>query len=195
MHSITTVRELRSTLDAWRGAGERIAFVPTMGNLHEGHLQLVRHARNCASRVVVSVFVNPTQFGPGEDYSSYPRTLQEDSEKLLELYWNRAELKKAFTDLRTEKFRLQALIKEQEGATARFEQKLNHLEQLLLDTNSKLDKHEHLSHLIVFPSAWTVEEGLVTPTLKIKRNEIDNKYQERIDQWCNAPRGVHFSNH
>ena len=62
---------------------------------------------------------------------------QEDSEKLLQLYWNRAELKKEFADLRSEKFRLQELVKEQEGATARVEQKLNHLEQLLLDKDRR----------------------------------------------------------
>jgi pantoate--beta-alanine ligase len=74
---------LRARVAEWRRAGERIAFVPTMGNLHEGHLTLVREARRAAPRVVVSIFVNPLQFGPAEDYAAYPRTLDEDR-RLLE---------------------------------------------------------------------------------------------------------------
>ena len=72
----------RQLLQDWRRGGERIGFVPTMGNLHEGHLQLVRHARSLCDRVVVSIFVNPMQFGPGEDFDTYPRTLQADKAKL-----------------------------------------------------------------------------------------------------------------
>ncbi|HFC53210.1 MAG TPA: pantoate--beta-alanine ligase [Gammaproteobacteria bacterium] len=77
-----TVSELRDRLREWRKAGERIALVPTMGNLHAGHMALVTRARELARRVVVTIFVNPTQFGPGEDYSSYPRTLDRDAAML-----------------------------------------------------------------------------------------------------------------
>ncbi len=73
---------LKSLLRDWRHHDEHIAFVPTMGNLHKGHLELVRRAREHAERVVVSVYVNPTQFGPGEDYETYPRTLERDTRLL-----------------------------------------------------------------------------------------------------------------
>ncbi len=75
---------LREQVAYWRRDGQRIALVPTMGYLHEGHLQLVRDARARADRVVVSIFVNPTQFAPGEDYASYPRTLEADSQRLVQ---------------------------------------------------------------------------------------------------------------
>ncbi len=73
---------LERALAPWREAG--IAFVPTMGNLHDGHLALVARARELAPRVVVSIFVNPLQFGPQEDYAAYPRTLEEDRARLAE---------------------------------------------------------------------------------------------------------------
>jgi len=69
---------LRETLQTWRREGHGIGFVPTMGNLHAGHLDLVRAAAARADRVVVSIFVNPLQFGPGEDFAAYPRTLDAD---------------------------------------------------------------------------------------------------------------------
>lgn len=74
--------KLHEALDAWREAGETIALVPTMGNLHKGHMSLVARAREHASRVVVSVYVNPTQFGPSEDFAAYPRTLENDRRRL-----------------------------------------------------------------------------------------------------------------
>jgi pantoate--beta-alanine ligase len=79
------VASLRRALAGWRRAGERVALVPTMGALHEGHLALVRLARTEAEKVVVSIFVNPTQFAPNEDFSAYPRTLDEDLTKLVGL--------------------------------------------------------------------------------------------------------------
>lgn len=82
MQVITTAFELRKAANSWRKAGERIAFVPTMGNLHAGHLRLVEEAKLSANRVVVSIFVNPIQFGVGEDFEAYPRTEAEDKQKL-----------------------------------------------------------------------------------------------------------------
>jgi pantoate--beta-alanine ligase len=74
--------ELRANVANWRRAGLSIAFVPTMGNLHAGHLALVELARRQADRVVVSIYVNPLQFGPAEDFDAYPRTLDADQGKL-----------------------------------------------------------------------------------------------------------------
>ncbi len=83
MRIVNTVSELRDAVKTWRSVGQRVALVPTMGNLHAGHLALVNEARKNADRVVVSLFVNPTQFGVGEDFETYPRTEQEDQEKLV----------------------------------------------------------------------------------------------------------------
>jgi pantoate--beta-alanine ligase len=85
MQVINTIIDLRKAVNSWRSAGERIAFVPTMGNLHAGHLKLVEEAKLSADRVVVSIFVNPTQFGLGEDFEAYPRTEAEDKQKLSKI--------------------------------------------------------------------------------------------------------------
>ena len=77
--------ELRARIAAWRSAGDRIGLVPTMGALHEGHLTLVRRALDAGERAVVSIFVNPTQFAPSEDFSLYPRREAEDVAKLQAL--------------------------------------------------------------------------------------------------------------
>lgn len=76
MHILNTISELREHLRPLRQ--QRIAFVPTMGNLHAGHISLVEHAHHIADHVVVSIFVNPLQFGPNEDFARYPRTLEAD---------------------------------------------------------------------------------------------------------------------
>lgn len=83
MKTCTTAAQLREALNRDRLHGKRIAFVPTMGNLHEGHLDLVRRARDLADTVVVSIFVNPMQFGANEDLDQYPRTLNADKQKLF----------------------------------------------------------------------------------------------------------------
>jgi pantoate--beta-alanine ligase len=78
MKTFTRVEDLRQQIAQWRSEGARIGLVPTMGNLHAGHFSLIALARARADRVVASVFVNPTQFGPNEDFASYPRTLEQD---------------------------------------------------------------------------------------------------------------------
>jgi pantoate--beta-alanine ligase len=83
MQTLTTVDALRRAIAKARRRGKTIGFVPTMGNLHAGHLQLVRHAQMMADCVVVSIFVNPLQFGAGEDLDAYPRTMAADKEKLF----------------------------------------------------------------------------------------------------------------
>jgi pantoate--beta-alanine ligase len=79
---VKSVAELRSAVAGWRKAGERIGLVPTMGALHEGHLSLVRASRSRCQRTIVSIFVNPTQFGPNADFDRYPRDLAGDVAKL-----------------------------------------------------------------------------------------------------------------
>jgi len=82
MLEVSGRQELRKQLRTWKRAGQKIALVPTMGNLHAGHLALVKEARELADRVVTSIYVNPTQFGAGEDLENYPRTPESDREAL-----------------------------------------------------------------------------------------------------------------
>jgi pantoate--beta-alanine ligase len=85
MQTVQDAAQLRAVVRGWRQAGLTIGFVPTMGNLHAGHHSLLKLARARADRVVTSIFVNPTQFGPGEDFETYPRTLAQDQAGLAEL--------------------------------------------------------------------------------------------------------------
>jgi pantoate--beta-alanine ligase len=84
MQTVQDAAALRAAIRGWRSQGQTVGFVPTMGNLHEGHHSLIRLARARADRVVASVFVNPTQFGPNEDFERYPRTLAQDQAGLAE---------------------------------------------------------------------------------------------------------------
>ena len=83
MNTIRSVSDMQQWASATREAGKKIAFVPTMGFLHEGHVALMRAGKNRGDYLVVSIFVNPTQFGVGEDYEDYPRDLEGDTEKVL----------------------------------------------------------------------------------------------------------------
>ena len=82
---VTTIRELRARLAGWRKDGARVGLVPTMGALHAGHVALIERARRKANRVVVSIFVNPAQFAPHEDFASYPRPFDADITVLRKL--------------------------------------------------------------------------------------------------------------
>ncbi len=84
MNVVKTIADLRAAVARARGEGKRIGFVPTMGNLHAGHIALVKKAGQRADFVVASIFVNPLQFGPNEDLDNYPRTLAADQEKLFD---------------------------------------------------------------------------------------------------------------
>jgi len=83
LHTTQTVAALRAQMAEWRGAGERVALIPTMGALHEGHRALIHRAREVAPRVCVSLFVNPTQFAAHEDLETYPRTVDQDRDMLV----------------------------------------------------------------------------------------------------------------
>jgi pantoate--beta-alanine ligase len=82
METVTTIAAVRERVSAWRKEGKRVAFVPTMGNLHPGHISLIELARKKGDRFVASIFVNPMQFGPNEDFAHYPRTPSQDAQML-----------------------------------------------------------------------------------------------------------------
>jgi pantoate--beta-alanine ligase len=84
MNTVKTLRDVRAAVARARNEGKRIALIPTMGNLHQGHIALVERAMQRADFVITSIFVNPLQFGPSEDLARYPRTLAEDQHKLIE---------------------------------------------------------------------------------------------------------------
>lgn len=82
MRVVTTIGAVREQIAAWRSGGDRVVFVPTMGNLHAGHVSLIEAARHHGERFVASIFVNPMQFGPNEDFNHYPRTPERDTDML-----------------------------------------------------------------------------------------------------------------
>jgi pantoate--beta-alanine ligase len=84
MQTVTTIAEVRAQVAEWRAARERVVFVPTMGNLHAGHVSLIEAARRHGKRFVASIFVNPMQFGPNEDFAHYPRTPTQDAKMLAD---------------------------------------------------------------------------------------------------------------
>ena len=85
MNILRTILEMRRATREIKNAGQTIALVPTMGSLHAGHLSLLKEATSLADQVIVSIFINPTQFGPGEDYDAYPRAMEEDFSKIRRL--------------------------------------------------------------------------------------------------------------
>ena len=84
MQTVHTVSQVREYVRGWHQKGQSVGFVPTMGNLHDGHISLIKEARARCDVVVVSIFVNPTQFGPNEDFDRYPRTLDADAAALVD---------------------------------------------------------------------------------------------------------------
>jgi len=84
METVTTIAAVRQHVRRWRSEGRRVAFVPTMGNLHPGHVSLIEMARSHGDRFVASIFVNPMQFGPNEDFAHYPRTPAQDARMLAD---------------------------------------------------------------------------------------------------------------